>query len=74
MEVTCTNEKCLHEITVNEAILESEGNSSGNHTTQYSLTGTIDCPICKNTMEISYLSDESDDTGEILTTDLISLS
>ena len=74
MQVTCTNEQCQNEFNINNVDLEVESNKSGTHTTQYSISGTIYCPNCNNEMEINYLSDKLDDTGEILSSEIIHLS
>ena len=70
MTITCTNVKCKKEFTLKIDNLEMECNSSGNHTTQCLATGTIYCTLCNHEMEVQYLFDELDDTGEILSEEI----
>jgi len=74
MNVTCTNKKCKIEFQLEINNLSRDSNRSGNHTTQHLISGTIYCPSCSNEMEIEYLYDELDDTGEILSEKVLSLA
>ena len=73
MIITCKNEKCEKDFQLNIEGLSMECSSSGNHTTQCLATGTINCPFCTNEMEIQYLFDTLDDTGEILSEEISAL-
>lgn len=65
--VDCNNEKCGIEFDVDLNMLEKESNgSSGTHTTSYTYTGTVQCPKCQYANEVSFLTDELNDTDEIL--------
>ncbi|MFA6177928.1 MAG: hypothetical protein WC694_03510 [Candidatus Paceibacterota bacterium] len=74
MTITCTNEKCSKKFEVDNTDLEIIPSPSGNHSTQYLASGTIYCPSCTHEMEIEYLFDEVNDTGEILSEELSSLT
>ena len=74
MTITCTNKKCKEKFTLKIDNLETECNSSGNHTTQCLATGIIYCTFCNHKMEVQYLFDALDDTGEILSEEILSLS
>lgn len=74
MTINCKNEKCEKEFQLKIDNLEIECNSSGNHTTQCLATGNIYCPHCNHEMEIEYLFDELNDTGEILSKEISSLT
>ncbi len=66
--IKCSNEKCGIEFDVVLAQLDKESNgSSGNHTTSYTYTGEVKCPECECSQNVGYITDELDDTGEILT-------
>jgi len=74
MDITCKNKKCGNSFKLDISDLESESTPSGNHTTQYLVTGTIYCPSCKHEMEIEYIYDELNDTGETLSESVQSLT
>ena len=74
MTITCINEKCKKEFTLKIDGLDIECNSSGNYTTQCLATGAIFCPFCKHEMEVEYLFDTLDDTGEIVSEEISSLT
>lgn len=60
------DEICGHEIDVELKKLERESNgSSGSHTTFYTYTGTVMCPVCGYENEVEYITDEDNETGEI---------
>lgn len=63
--IDCSN--CETEFDVDLSLLERESNgSSGNHTSSFTYTGAARCPHCQYENEVSFLTDELDDTGEIL--------
>lgn len=65
--ITCSNNECGQNIEFDLSALEvEESESSGNHTTQYSGSGTIECKNCGSETEVSYIWDVLDDTGEVL--------
>jgi hypothetical protein len=65
--VTCENDECGAEIEVDLSKLDIEDSElSGNHTTQYSASGEVECKICSTVTEFSCIWDELNDTGEIL--------
>ena len=74
MNIICTNKNCSKEFKLNIVDLNLETSISENHTTQYLATGTIYCPFCKHEMEIEYLFDEVNETGEILSEEVQSLT
>lgn len=64
---TCSNNECGQNIEFDLSALEiEESESSGNHTTQYSGSGTIECKNCGSETEVSCIWDVLDDTGEVL--------
>ncbi|CAA2950567.1 Uncharacterised protein [Enterobacter cloacae] len=66
--IECSNEECGIEFDVVLAQLDKESNgTSGNHTTSYTYTGEVKCPECECSQDVEYITDELDDTGEILT-------
>ena len=71
MIITCDNDECNKEFKLDITDFEIESERSGNHTTQHLAEGTVFCPDCENEMEIKYLYDELDDTGEILSEELL---
>ncbi|SDI50424.1 hypothetical protein SAMN05444503_11397 [Pseudomonas sp. BS3767] len=69
---TCSNEECGQDIEFDLSALDVENSeSSGSHTTQYSGSGTIECQNCGSETEISYVWDVLDDTGEVLSIDML---
>jgi len=71
MNITCNNENCLEEFKLDITDFEVESSPSGSHTTQHLASGTVSCPVCKSEMEIKYLYDELNDTGEVLSEEII---
>lgn len=68
--VTCINEECLATITFNLSDLEIEDSQpSGNHTTQHSGSGMVECTACGTENELNCIWDVLNDTGEILSKD-----
>lgn len=66
--IECSNEECGIEFDFDLAQLDKESNgTSGNHTTSYTYTGEVKCPECKCGQDVEYITDELNDTGEILT-------
>lgn len=69
---TCSNEECGQDIEFDLSALDVEGSeSSGNHTTQHSGSGTIVCKNCGSDTEVSCAWDVLDDTGEVLSIDML---
>lgn len=69
--ITCSNNECGQNIEFDLSALEvEESESSGNHTTQYSGSGTIECKNCGSETEVSYIWDVLDDTGEVLSVEM----
>jgi hypothetical protein len=69
--ITCSNDKCGQDIEFSLSDLNiEESESSGNHTTQYSGTGTFKCKNCGNETEVNCVWDELDDTGEVLSIEI----
>lgn len=65
IKMECSN--CSNEIDVDLSALECESNgSSGSHTTSYTYTGTVTCDECGAETEVTIVTDEENDTGEIL--------
>ncbi|EMJ7519433.1 hypothetical protein QPK77_08125 [Providencia rettgeri] len=67
--IECNNDEpeCGCEIDVDLKTLECESNgSSGSHTTSYTYTGTVICPECEYENEVEFITEELDDTREIL--------
>ncbi len=70
--ITCSNDECGQDIDFDISSLDIEqSESSGNHTTQYSGSGTFECADCGTETEVNCVWDEVDDTGEILSFDII---
>lgn len=69
-KITCGNDECAAEIEFDISIIEIEDSEpSGNHTTQHSGSGSVECKNCETETEFSCVWDELDDTGEILSFD-----
>lgn len=69
---TCSNDECGQDIDFDLSTLDIEDSeSSGSHTTQYSGSGTIECPNCGAETEVSCVWDVLDDTGEVLSIDVL---
>ncbi len=67
MEINCGNSGCDNVITFSLGQLHREGNgSSGSHTSSFTYSGKITCSRCNYENEVEYLTDEVDDTNEIL--------
>jgi len=67
----CLNVECTHEPQIDLSSLDCESNgSSGNHTTSYTYTGFIVCDKCKTECEVTVITDELDDTGEVLSIEI----
>lgn len=65
--ITCSNDECGVEIEFDLSIVKvEESQNSGNHTTQYSGSGSVECKECTTETDFSCLWDELDDTGEVL--------
>lgn len=70
--VTCSNEECGEDVGFDISDLDIEDSAeSGNHTTQHSASGTVVCKKCDTETSFSCLYDELDDTGEILSFQVI---
>jgi len=70
--VTCSNDECGQDIEFNLSALDIEDSQpSGNHTTQHSGSGTFECQNCGVETEVSCVWDELDDTGEVLSIDIL---
>ncbi|KAF7763115.1 hypothetical protein PUND_b0450 [Pseudoalteromonas undina] len=66
ISIDCPNEDCGAAFSVNTDDFESQSESSGNHTTQYLETGSVNCPECETEANVEVLSDILNDTGEVL--------
>lgn len=67
---TCSNENCDFDLEIDITQLDiEESETSGNHTTQYSGSGTMMCPECNTENEIDATWDVLNDTDEILSID-----
>jgi len=70
--IECINEECGIEFNFDLAQLDKESNgSSGSHTTSYTYTGEVKCPECGCDQDVECITDELDDTGEILTIEIV---
>lgn len=70
--ITCSNDECGQDIEFYLSILEIEDSQpSGNHTTQHSGSGTVECASCGAETEVNCVWDELDDTGEVLSIDIL---
>lgn len=70
--ITCSNNKCDQAIEFNLSNLEvDDSEPSGNHTTQYSGSGIVQCSKCDKETEVRCIWDQLDDTGEILSIGLV---
>lgn len=67
----CQNETCSKELEIDLSSLDCENNGkSGTHTTSYTYTGIVTCDDCQTEHEVTIHTDEADDTGEILESDI----
>lgn len=70
--ITCVNEDCGADIPFNLSQLNIEDEEpSGNHTTQYSGSGEFTCQDCNSETSVTCVWDEENDTGEILSLDIM---
>lgn len=64
--ITCSNSGCREDIAINSDNFDVESESSGTHTTQYGISGEVECPHCGKINSVNLVLDVVDDTGEVL--------